>query len=286
MVDPAWVALSLRKQIGGKTFRALLAHFDDDLHAIINADIDTLREVDGIGAKIATSIKTIDLVKAESIIQAWQNQGIHILTWNDPKYPSRLHDLSDAPPTIFVQGDLECINQPKTVAIVGTRQPSPQAKQLARQLCERFVAQKYILISGLAYGIDFIAHEEVMAVSGAKTIAVLGSGLLNIYPPKHQKHATSIAQFGTLLCEVAPSASVSPAGLVSRNRLITGLSEAVIIVESDVNGGAMHAGRFAKLQGRKIYTFDLPASGNQALLNDGAICIPLDLQDFPDSDFG
>lgn len=280
MVDPAWVALSLRRQIGGKTFRALLAHFDDDLHAIINADIDTLREVKGIGAKIATSIKSIDLKKAKSVIQDWQTQGIHILTWDDPKYPTRFHDLTDAPPTIFVQGDLDSLNQQKAIAIVGTRRPSSHATELTIKLTELLTDKGYVIVSGLAYGIDKLAHINTMSSVAGQTIAVLGSGLLKKYPSEHDSWSKAIIQRGAILCEVAPTASVSPAGLVSRNRLITGLSDAVIIVETAIDGGAMHAGRFANLQGRKIYTLDLPASGNQALLNDGAVCISQNLSDF------
>jgi len=103
---------------------------------------------------------------------------------------------------------------------------------------------------------------------------VLGSGILNIYPPEHGELANMIQQHGALLCEVAPNATVSTSGLVARNRIIVGLSQAVILVESELKGGAMHAARRALKLGIPLYVFDKPLSGNQYLLEQGAKPVP------------
>jgi DNA processing protein len=190
-----------------------------------------------------------------------------------------LYALDDAPPTLFVRGHWEPLSD-KTVAIVGTREPSPAAEQVAKELSMELAERGYTIVSGLAVGIDAAAHHGALAVAG-HTLAVLGSGVLNVYPPQHQDLAEAIQLRGALLSEVQPFAETNASALVARNRIITGLSQQVIVVETATDGGAMHAARFAGLQRRRLYTLDLPASGNRALLANGATGIRLDLRDLP-----
>jgi DNA processing protein len=161
------------------------------------------------------------------------------------------------------------------MALVGTRRPSPAAQTAARALTAALIDRGATIVSGLALGIDSLAHHEALAGSG-RTLAVLGGGVLNVYPPQHAHLADAISARGALLCEVAPDAAVGSPGLVARNRIITGLAECVFIVESQTDGGAMHAGRFAREQGRRLFTLDLPASGNRALIAAGAVALPVD----------
>ncbi len=280
MTDPAWVALSLAGRIGSKTLRALIDHFGDDPLAILSAEVNELRRVPGVGPKIAQSIRAIDLKQIASAIARWQQHGIHILTQRDPAYPARLCALDDAPLTLFVRGNWR--DDPgKTVAIVGTRSPSTEARKLAQNLASRLVESGYIIISGLALGIDSAAHLGALAVPDGYTLGVLGCGVSNVYPPNHHQLAQAVMRHGAILSEVQPMASASSPHLVARNRIITGLSDSVIIIETETDGGAMHAARFAALQGRPIYTVDFPASGNQALLATGAGRIMTDLSDLP-----
>jgi DNA processing protein len=148
--------------------------------------------------------------------------------------------------------------------------PSLQARIAANRLAAHFTREGYTIVSGLALGIDTLAHQATLSHSGT-TLAVLGSGVLNVYPPENAKLADQISKNGALLCEVHPDAPVSTPGLVARNRIITGLCERVIVVETEVDGGAMHAARFALLQGRQVYAVESPASGNKALLANGAL---------------
>lgn len=271
MLDPRWVALSLN--LGGKTFRALLAHFQDDLDAIFAADEVELRQVRGIGQKISQAILALDLTQIVRRMEQWLSCGVNIISWDEAVYPANLKKLEDAPPTLFYRGVLS--DAYTGYAIVGTRNPTQASMREANQLGSSLTQQGNIVVSGLAHGIDKSAHIGALAVEGV-TYAILGSGILNIYPQQNEPLAEAILGYkGALICEVAPDASVSTAGLVARNRLIIGMCEALIVVESGIDGGAMHAVRFARHQNKPVYTFPISATGNQAILKDGGLDISL-----------
>jgi DNA processing protein len=274
-VSPAWVALSF--VVGSKRLRALAEHFDGDLDAIPSADEAALRQVRGIGPKLAAAIRALDVEAVAQAIPRWQAQDIRVLPLDHPDYPKPLRALDDAPATLFVQGH---IPRGRCVAVVGTRSPSPAALEAAQKLGVELAARGLIVVSGLARGVDAAAHLGALAAPAGHTLAVLGCGLLNIYPPEHRGLASAVAQRGALLSEAHPRAEPSPPLLVARNRLISGLCEAVIIVETELDGGAMHAARRAREQGRRVCTLDLPASGNRALINEGAGIITPELDGF------
>jgi DNA processing protein len=155
------------------------------------------------------------------------------------------------------------------MAIVGTRNPSAQAYQIATALGTHFAHSGSTVVSGLARGIDTAAHLGALQ-AGGHTLAVLGSGVCNIYPPENAALAFRILETSALVSEVPPFDGPSTPRLVARNRIISGLSEGVIVVESNDDSGAMHAAKRAREQNRRVYTFDLPASGNQKLIAEGA----------------
>lgn len=269
MPDAAWVALSLAEHIGGKKLRALMAHFGGDPRAILNADAASLRQVPGIGPKIARVIENIDLAAVEAALPRWQAAGITLCALCDPSYPARLAAVDDAPPTLFIRGKLPASTL-RAVAIVGTRQPSRKAVETAEQLSMGLAQRGVVIVSGLALGIDRAAHLGALAVGG-RTLAVLGSGVLNIYPQANAPLAQAILARGAVISEVNPAAQPNATTLVARNRIISGLSDALIVVESSVEGGAMHAARRALEQGRKVYAVESDASGNRALIAAGAV---------------
>ncbi len=274
-----WVALGLLSHVGGKTMRALLAHFDSDLSALLTSDEDALREVPGVGPVIAQSIQQIDLPQVERDVMDWQKAGVSIFIRRNSAYPARLLELSDEPPTLFVRGKWDLSFWDKTIAIVGTRRPNPQSLRQAYQLGALMARDGYTVVSGLALGIDGAAHRGALSTPGGRTVAVLGSGVLNVYPPENELLAQSIMQRGALVCEVSPESVVGAPGLVARNRIISGLSDAVIVVETDVDGGAMRAARRSFELGRKVYVLDNGASGNRALIKEGAIVLGTELDD-------
>ncbi|MEP7292663.1 MAG: DNA-protecting protein DprA [Chloroflexota bacterium] len=276
-LDMAWIALSLVEHVGAKKLRALVDFFGGDLNAALQADAATLRQVSGIGPKIAASILAVDLSVVNAALPHWHAAGINLLTLDDPAYPTALRFLDDAPPTLFLCGSWQ---EMRAVAVVGTRSPTRESVEAARQIGFELAWRGFQVISGLALGIDSGAHIGALAQPGGMTSAVLGSGVLNIYPPNNRPLAQAITQRGAVLSEVHPTAKPKPSTLVARNRIISGLCEAIIVVQTEIDGGAMHAAQRASEQGRRVYTLDSSASGNRALVDAGAGIITPDLAGF------
>ena len=269
------LALSLSPNIGAKTLQHLLCRFNRDLDAILAASPEELMATPGVGPIIADEIRRIDLRRLEYEWSAWRASGLQALMPEDPHYPELLRGIDDAPPALFLRGRLDSELWTKTIAIVGTRAPSAQARFITLQLALKLAEAEYTVVSGLARGIDTAAHVSALTAGGS-TIAVLGSGVLNIYPDVNEPLARQICAAGAIVSETHPYHGANAQRLVSRNRIISGLSQAVVIVESRGDGGAMYTARFAREQRRPVYTFDLPASGNQALIQNGAITLKRD----------
>ncbi|NWG17508.1 MAG: DNA-protecting protein DprA [Chloroflexi bacterium] len=280
MIDSAWVALSLIERLGGKTLHTLMRHFNHDPRAVLAAAEDDLRQVRGIGPRLAQQIHAVNLDAVERAIPVWQNAGVQIVTWLDAAYPPRLRALDDAPPTLFVRGRWQA-RWARCAAIIGTRAPQPESRLRAQNLASALAERGYLIVSGLALGIDTAAHLGALAVPEGLTLAVLGCGVLNVYPSANRALAQAIVQRGALLSETHPQASPNAGALVARNRIITGLSDLVIVVETETDGGAMHAARFALAQGRAVYAVDIAASGNRALIEAGAGVLPAEMRKMP-----
>lgn len=277
------IALSLSPNIGSATLSNLLRYFEGDLDAALAAPPHELMRVRGVGVKIASEIGAIDLERLAADLKAWRDGGIEILMRGDADYPAPLNETEDGPLALFSRGLPPAESWRDAVAIVGTRRPSQEARYLTLSLAMQLARAGRAVVSGLALGVDAAAHTGALSANGL-TIAVLGSGLLNIYPEANQGLAERIRAAGALMSEAHPRWGAKAQGLVSRNRIISGLSRAVIVVEADSDGGALYTARFAGEQGRPVYTFDLPASGNQVLIAEGAVVLRRDdpLRDLPD----
>jgi DNA processing protein len=273
----AWIALGMIPRVGGKLLTALLATFGDPT-TVLQADYKALRTVPGVGHKTAESILAVDVAYVSKQLEQWQKQGIQTVTWDDQQYPSQLTDVDDRPPVLFALGTPgpEATRQ---LALVGTRQPSPEARLLTAQLGYKLADAGWGVVSGLALGIDTAAHQSALATrqSVAMTQAVVGCGVDVVYPTENRALRSRILERGgAILSEVAPGVAPAPSLLVARNRIITGLAQVVVVIESQVEGGAMHAARFAYAQGREVWTVDdAQATGNQKLIAEGAKVIPL-----------
>ncbi|MDE2775149.1 MAG: DNA-processing protein DprA [Chloroflexota bacterium] len=270
-----WLALSLSPNIGAATLKNLLDYFDQDLNAILTAPTHELMQVRGVGAKIASEISAIDLERLAQDIEKWRAGGIELLLSGEEGYPPPLNSVSDFPLALFASRVLGAGVWANAVAIVGTRAPSKEARYITLQLAMQLARGGRAVVSGLALGIDTAAHSGALAVDG-ETVAVLGSGICNIYPEANRQLAERIRARGALLSETHPRWSANAQRLVARNRIISGLSQAVIVVESDADGGALHTAQFAREQGKPVFTFDLPASGNQRLIAGGAVVLRRD----------
>ncbi len=277
------IALSLSPNIGALTLSNLLRHFDHDLDAALSAPADELTRVRGIGEKIASEIAAINLDRLAGEMESWRAEGISILMRGDADYPAPLSTAEDAPLALFASPVAPPETWSNAVAIVGTRRPSKEARYISLGLAMQLARAGITVVSGLALGIDTAAHTGALAADGV-TIAVLGSGLLRIYPKANRGLAERIGEAGALISETHPCRGANAQRLVARNRIISGLSQALIVVESDLEGGAMYAARFAREQGRIVCAVDLPASGNQRLIAEGAVVLERDdpLRDLPD----
>lgn len=185
---------------------------------------------------------------------------------SSPQYPQKLQDIPSPPKRLYAIGDISLLHRP-SAAIVGTRSPSNEGKRQALLWGERRASEGKIVVSGLAKGVDSFGHLGCLK-GGGKTIAVMAQGLdMAIYPSERAKLAALILERGgLLLSEQPPGTPVHPGRLVARNRIQSGLSESVIIVEMGIVSGTAHTVRFAWDQGREVQVVDLPAEGNQFLL--------------------
>lgn len=271
-LDISWLALSLVRGIGHKTLNNLLEVFGttDD---ILRASADDLVQVRGIGKKIAETITTIKLHELVLDIEQWQNAGVQIIPQYADNYPQILQSIDDAPLTLFTLGNYSPELWQNAVGIIGTRNPTKQAKKLAFELAEQLADSGRPIISGLALGVDASAHWGALQAKSAPTIAVLGGGVLNIYPAQNKKLAEKIRETGCLLSENAPNATASAPRLVTRNRIISALCRDIVVIQSDIKGGAMHAVKAGQQYGRTIHTVNWNFSGNQHLIKDGAFII-------------
>jgi DNA processing protein len=262
-----WVALATTARIGGKTITRLLARFGS-LEAVLAASTDELIQVPRIGPHTAGAITAIDMRQVEADLVRMARVGIQTVTWEEPAYPANLLACDDAPPVLFVRGAFTEQDK-QSVAIVGTRNPSDLGEDLAYQLGYELARREWTVVSGLAIGIDTAAHRGALD-AGGRTFAVLGSGLGNIYPQRNREMAWMIAKRGAVMAEVHPSAKVNPQNLVARNRITSGLSKAVIVVEAERDSGSVNTARRAWKQGRRVVTVAHSTAGNDELIAAGA----------------
>ncbi len=278
--DAGWVALALVDHLGGNKLTTLSSLFEGDLEAILRADEASLRRVRGIGPKIAASIRAIEPEAIDRLnrqLESWDNADIRYAIIGDNRYPTRMQHLPDPPAIVFWRGIQDAIptSDVPSIAIVGTRQPTPRAAEAAERLAYEAASRGYVIVSGLATGIDTAAHRGALA-AGGRTLAVLGGGILNIYPPENRPLAEQLTRCGALISEIRPTAAARTAALVARNRLISAFSDRMLVVETAVDGGAMHAAKRAIASNIPLFTFDLPATGNQSLIALGATRLPID----------
>ena len=205
------------------------------------------------------------------------NKGIKIVTKFDEDFPRQLQDLPDAPVILYYMGDLNLVNT-QTLAVVGTRKPSNYGYMVTERLVRDATSAGITIVSGLAYGVDSIAHRKCLELGG-KTIAVLGGGFEHIYPLEHHSLAMEIAEKGLLLSEYRPKMNATKYTFPTRNRIVAGLSDGVLITEAGIKSGTIHTKDFALEYGKNIYAvpgnIDSPNSEltNQIIKYGQAACV-------------
>jgi DNA processing protein len=271
-----WVALSLIPGIGGTTARKLVERFGT-VEAVFEADVAELATVPRVTPDVAQRIRQTALEKVEAEIVSLEDEGMAVLTQDDENYPPLLRTVNDAPVVLFVQGQVRPCDE-RAVAIVGTRQPSERGRRTTEQLAEELAARGWTIVSGLALGIDTSAHRGALAADGGRTLAVLGSGLRVIHPKENSGLARDIVKRGALMSELHPATPPRGQQLMARDRIISGLARAVIVVEAGEKSGSLDTAAKARKQERLVVA--APGSpGTDQLIASGALRIAVEQLD-------
>jgi DNA processing protein len=261
--------------IGPTRLDRLIAYFGD-LESAWHAPADELRGA-GLDQRTTTSlVQTRQSLDLAATYQRMNEQGIRVLTRDDAHYPALLRQTSNPPYVLYVRGTLTDSDR-WAVAVVGTRQASVYGKDATRSIVAELAASGITVVSGLALGIDAVAHAAALA-AGGRTLAVLGSGVDQLYPLHNRQLGLSITQQGALVSEYPPGTMPTPTNFPPRNRLISGLSLGVLVVEAAPRSGALITADFALEQGRDVFAvpgsiFSLRSGGTHQLIRDGAMLV-------------
>lgn len=260
-VDADWLRLTLVPGIGGETQRKLLAAFGLP-EQIFAAERSALAAV--IGPKATERLLETATCEAVEAAQAWASlPGQHIVTLADADYPAPLLELPDPPTLLYVRGSRSLLGKisatgiSSAIAVVGSRNATGQGEANAHAFAGALAEAGFCIVSGLALGIDAAAHRGALAAKG-DTIAVIGTGADRLYPARNRDLATEIAAHGAIISEFPLGTPAAAANFPRRNRLISGLSQGVLVVEAAVESGSLITARLAGEQGREV--FAIPGS--------------------------
>ena len=249
-----WLTLLHAPGIGPRTCARLLEHFGSP-QAVLDAGHGAW-EACGLKAVTREALARPDAVAIERDLHWLQQPGNHLLTLDDPAYPVQLREISDPPPVLFVHGDAALLSDLQ-LAIVGSRSPTPAGRETATAFARHLAGTGLCITSGLALGIDAAAHQGALD-GGGRTLAVMGTGLDRIYPARHRDLAHRIAGTGALVSEFPPGTGPQADHFPRRNRIISGLSLGVLVVEAAQRSGSLISARHAMEQGREV--FAIPGS--------------------------
>lgn len=261
-----WEALNELRGVTPFIFRRLLNHFEDPHYILYEVNEHELSEVlDGV--KKSQKRRIVEGIqeyrgnpREESLdkrLSVAKSQGIRVVKVNNGEYPTNLREIPDAPPLLYVLGRI-----PQTwraVAVVGTRNPTEYGKEFSEGISREIAKRRWVIVSGLAKGIDTFAHKGALEAGRAKpgkprpTVAVVANGLDKVYPHENKELFLEIATKGAVISEHPIGTSVSPANLVARNRITSALSVAIIVVETGKRGGTTHTIHYADVQKREIF---------------------------------
>jgi DNA processing protein len=272
---PFWIALTRVSGIGPRRFDLLLQAFGS-AQAVWEAPSDRLA-ASGLDRRTLEALVSMrPRIDPSSEIQHLRSLGATAVARHDPRYPRMLGEIYDPPPVLYVRGELEATEVP-LLSIVGTRGATAYGKMAAERLASGVAQAGVTVVSGLAYGIDAVAHRAAIE-AGGRTIAVLGSGLDRVYPSQHARLAQQIAEQGAVITEFPLGTKPDARNFPQRNRIVSGLSFGTLVVEAGERSGALITAAFAAEQGRDVMAvpgsiFSPASQGSNRLIRDGAIPI-------------
>ncbi|MDO8565587.1 MAG: DNA-processing protein DprA [Candidatus Moranbacteria bacterium] len=268
-------ALSLIPGIGNKTLRDLIVHFGS-AEAIWEADEKSLLAVNGLGPITVAAITAgRNSLQPNKEWQHIEDQGVHILAFTDEAYPRLLKEIPDAPMILFVRGNYDWKEKP-LIAIVGTRKLTGYGEQVAKRLATDLAHAGYVIVSGLAFGIDSIAHKAALE-AGCETLSILGSGVdeASISPQSHLPLARAVVNAGALISEYAPGVKATEGTFPARDRIIAGMTLGTVVIEAPEKSGALITARLAIDYNREVFAvpgsiFSEASLGTHRLIKAGA----------------
>ncbi len=269
----ALVALLQVPGIGSARVRALVSRFKS-VHAVTAAPLPALCEVPGIDQTLAQALKTCEAHEfARRQLELAQQRGCALITFWDDAYPALLKKINDPPVLLYLKGGLQAADQ-NAIAVVGTRAPTQYGKMVTEKIVADLVAHGITIVSGLARGVDTAAHHAVVR-NGGRTLAVLGSGLDVVYPAENRNLLEEITRNGAVISELPFGAKPDAVNFPRRNRIISGLSLGVIVIEAGHESGALITANFALDQNREVFAvpgsiFSPKSAGPHQLLKEGA----------------
>jgi DNA processing protein len=276
-----WIGFNRIRGLGRVRFQQLEDHFGS-LEQAWRASAGEFRSAGLDDGAVRSIMETRDTIDPATEAERVERAGLTAFTWHDDAYPKQLREIFDRPPVLFVRGEITQADE-WGVAVVGTRRVSVYGRQAAEELSRGLAANRVTVLSGLARGVDGVAHRAALD-AGGRTIAVLACGLDMIYPPEHKRLADQIVERGALVSEYG--LGVEPRGdfFPRRNRIMSGMSLGVLVVEGDIKSGALITARIALEQNREV--FAVPGSiyspnsrGTNKLIQDGEAKLTLDVQD-------
>ena len=271
-----WIWLSTRPHISDRLKVELVRRFQDP-ETIYFADADSFSQVEGLSAEGLAALADKKLTEAEKILRDCQRENLGILTYLDAAYPARLKNISDPPLVFYYKGRLPDFDGSPLIGVVGTRKASVYGMTAAKKLGYQIARCGGIVVSGMAYGIDGMATRGALT-AGTPAIGILGCGADVVYPPSNRGLFEDMEQYGCLLSEFVPGTPPLGRNFPKRNRIISGLSCGVLVVEAPEKSGALITAQLALDQGRDVFV--VPGNidvdtfvGSNRLLRDGAIAI-------------
>jgi len=269
-----WIALNSVKGLGPVRIKHLIDRYGS-AEEVFKRSAGELRESGLVPASCISGLCSDSLFgEAEAQAALADRNGVSVMTLAAPEYPPYLKEIFAPPPVLFVRGDFSVFSL-HAVGVVGTRSPSSYGKTVTRTITRELVSHGLAIVSGLARGIDTVAHQACLEEKG-RTIAVLGCGIDCIYPPENESLATAIAQGGAVVSEFPPGTGPEPFNFPRRNRIISGLSAGVLVVEGGEKSGGLITASYALQQGRDVFAVPGPVNsplsrGTFNLLREGAI---------------
>ena len=246
-----WLALARVKGLGCVSFKKLVACFGDPTEAF-SATPSELAAVEGLQRDAIDSLVGFSQwAEVDNELKRVRSSGVTLVRYTDIEYPERLRAIADPPPVLYVKGAFAASDQ-RAMAIVGSRSASDYGRRVARDLARGLASYGFTVVSGLARGIDGMAHDTALN-AGGRTIAVLGSGVERAYPPEHDKLYQRIAEQGAIISELPIGAKPLAYNFPARNRLISGLSLGVVVVEATEKSGSLITASLATDQGREVF---------------------------------